>query len=100
MVTALPRALRRGPPVHPRRRLVIRFEGHDRGWQDTVYWSNHVDPTAAGPASHPRPVPSGPGVPAELAGTLSVLTWNDAESFSRVMAERGDEVAAVITEPV
>ena len=29
-----------------------------------------------------------------------MLTWNDAESFSRVMAERGDEVAAVITEPV
>jgi glutamate-1-semialdehyde 2,1-aminomutase len=28
-----------------------------------------------------------------------VLTWNDAESFEAVMAERGDEVAAVITEP-
>ena len=39
-------------------------------------------------------------MPAELADTLIVLTWNDAESFSRVMAERGDEVAAVITEPV
>src|SRR5262249_41878828 len=64
------------------------------------YWSNHVDPAAAGPASSPRPVPSGPGVPAELADTLIVLTWNDAESFSRVMAERGDEGAAVITEPV
>src|SRR4249919_2190760 len=47
------------------RRLVIRFEGHYHGWQDVVYWSNHVDPAAAGPASHPRPVPSGPGVPAE-----------------------------------
>jgi acetylornithine/succinyldiaminopimelate/putrescine aminotransferase len=28
-----------------------------------------------------------------------VLTWNDPESFVRVMAERGEEVAAVITEP-
>jgi glutamate-1-semialdehyde 2,1-aminomutase len=81
------------------RRLVIRFEGHYHGWQDTVYWSNHVDPVQAGPASSPRPVPSGPGVPAELAATLIVLTWNDPESFARVMAERGDEVAAVITEP-
>ena len=26
------------------RRLIIRFEGHYHGWQDTVYWSNHVDP--------------------------------------------------------
>src|SRR5215472_531524 len=81
------------------RRLVIRFEGHYHGWQDTVYWSNHVDPEQAGPASRPRPVPSGPGVPGELAGTLIVLSWNDPESFAAVMAERGDEVAAVITEP-
>jgi len=81
------------------RRLVIRFEGHYHGWQDTVYWSNHVDPAAAGPASRPRPVPSGPGVPAELAATLIVLTWNDAENFAAVMAEHGEQVAAVITEP-
>ena len=81
------------------RRLVIRFEGHYHGWQDTVYWSNHVDPAQAGPASSPRPVPSGPGVPAELEDTLIVLTWNDPESFAAVMAERGDQVAAVITEP-
>ncbi len=81
------------------RRLIIRFEGHYHGWQDTVYWSNHVDPAMAGPASRPRPVPAGPGVPAELEGTLLVLTWNDPESFAAVMAERGDEVAAVITEP-
>ena len=81
------------------RRLVIRFEGHYHGWQDTVYWSNHVDPAAAGPADRPRPIPSGPGVPIELEDTLIVLSWNDPESFVRVMNERGHEVAAVITEP-
>jgi len=81
------------------RRLVIRFEGHYHGWQDTIYWSNHVDPKEAGPASSPRPIPSGPGVPIELEDTLIVLSWNDPESFVRVMAERGDQVAAVITEP-
>jgi glutamate-1-semialdehyde 2,1-aminomutase len=81
------------------RRLLIRFEGNYHGWQDTVYWSNHVDPVAAGPAGRPRPVASGPGVPAELEDTLIVLTWNDPESFAAVMAERGDQVAAVITEP-
>lgn len=81
------------------RRLVIRFEGHYHGWQDTVYWSNHVDPADAGPASRPRPVAAGPGVPAELADTLIVLTWNDPESLVAVMTERGEEVAAIITEP-
>jgi glutamate-1-semialdehyde 2,1-aminomutase len=86
--------------AHTGRPLVIRFEGHYHGWQDTVYWSNHVDPELAGPAGRPRPVPSGPGVPAELEPTLTVLTWNDPESFVAVMEERGDQVAAVITEPV
>lgn len=81
------------------RRLVVRFEGHYHGWQDTVYWSNHVDPAAAGSARSPRPVASGPGVPLELSDTLIVLTWNDPESITRVMAERGHEIAAVITEP-
>jgi glutamate-1-semialdehyde 2,1-aminomutase len=81
------------------RRLLVRFEGHYHGWQDVVYWSNHVDPEAAGPQESPRPVPAGPGVPLELADTLIVLSWNDAESFRRVMDERGDEIAAVITEP-
>ncbi|MGA5536361.1 aspartate aminotransferase family protein [Mycolicibacterium nivoides] len=81
------------------RRLIVRFEGHYHGWQDTVYWSNHVDLDLAGPADHPRPVAMGPGVPAELAGTLEVLTWNDPESFVKLMDRRGDEVAAVLTEP-
>jgi glutamate-1-semialdehyde 2,1-aminomutase len=80
------------------RRLVIRFEGHYHGWQDSVYWSNHVDPALAGPADHPRPVASGPGVPLELADTLIVLTWNDPDSFTEVMNQRGHEVAAVLTE--
>ncbi len=80
------------------RRLVVRFEGHYHGWQDVVYWSNHVDPAAAGPASAPRPVAAGPGVPLELADTLVVLTWNDPESFVELMDRRGHEVAAVLTE--
>src|SRR5258707_203932 len=81
------------------RRLIIRFEGHYHGWQDTVYWSNHVDPAVAGPASRPRPVPSGPGVPAELEGTMLVLTWNDPERFAAGMAGPGNALAAGLTEP-
>jgi len=81
------------------RRLVVRFEGQYHGWQDTVYWSNHVDPEQAGPTERPRPVPSGPGVPTELADTLIVLTWNDPDSFREVMDQYGSQIAAVITEP-
>src|SRR5271155_4653923 len=85
--------------AHTGRRPIIPLAGHYHGWQDTVYWSHHVDPELAGPDRRPRPIPSGPGVPAELEATLIVLTWNDPDSFVAVMEERGDQVAAVITEP-
>ncbi|HEX5195566.1 MAG TPA: glutamate-1-semialdehyde 2,1-aminomutase [Solirubrobacteraceae bacterium] len=81
------------------RRVVLRFEGHYHGWQDTVYWSNHVDPRLAGPVTSPRPVAMGPGVPSELEDTLIVLNWNDPEAIERMMSERGEEIAAIITEP-
>src|SRR5664280_2746 len=61
--------------AHTGRRLLVRFEGHYHGWQDVVYWSNHVDPDEAGPADHPRPVASGPGVPQELADTLIAVSY-------------------------
>jgi glutamate-1-semialdehyde 2,1-aminomutase len=82
------------------RTLVLRFEGMYHGWMDTVYWSNHPSPSDAGPADRPVPVAAGRGMLPEMADSLLVLTWNDPESFARVMAERGDEIAAVITEPV
>ena len=81
------------------RRLLVRFEGHYHGWLDTVYWSNHPDPAVAGPAERPVTVPAGKGLLPEVADSLVVLTWNDPESFTAVMDQIGDQVAAVITEP-
>jgi glutamate-1-semialdehyde 2,1-aminomutase len=82
------------------RKLILRFEGHYHGWMDTVYWSNHPDPSVAGPASRPVPVAAGRGMLPEIADSLVILSWNDPESFEAVMAELGDQIAAVITEPV
>ncbi len=82
------------------RKLILRFEGHYHGWMDTVYWSNHPDPSVAGPASRPVPVAAGRGMLPEIADSLVILSWNDPESFEAVMAELGDQIAAVLTEPV
>ncbi|MEP7059696.1 MAG: glutamate-1-semialdehyde 2,1-aminomutase [Actinomycetota bacterium] len=81
------------------RRLLVRFEGHYHGWLDTVYWSNHPNPATAGPSERPLTVPAGKGLLPEVADSLVVLTWNDPGSFTKVMDEIGDRVAAVITEP-
>ncbi|MDA8395291.1 MAG: glutamate-1-semialdehyde 2,1-aminomutase [Candidatus Dormibacteraeota bacterium] len=82
------------------RPLIVRFEGMYHGWMDTVYWSNHPAKEASGPSDSPQPVAAGPGIPSSLADTLLVRGWNDAAAIERVMAERGGEVAAILTEPV
>jgi glutamate-1-semialdehyde 2,1-aminomutase len=82
------------------RPLVVRFEGMYHGWVDTLYWSNHPDLREAGSVDRPRPVPAGPGVPPALGDSIVALSWNDEEAIRSFMDERGDQVAAVITEPV
>ena len=47
------RGRRNGRPSRPRAyrpQADHSLRGHYHGWQDTVYWSNHVDPQLAGPA--------------------------------------------------
>jgi glutamate-1-semialdehyde 2,1-aminomutase len=46
------------------------------------------------------PVPQGPGLPEGLADSLIVLPWNDGEVLGRVIREHGENIAAVITEPI
>jgi glutamate-1-semialdehyde 2,1-aminomutase len=82
------------------RRKILRFEGMYHGWLDTVYWSNHPDLAKAGPDDAPVAVPAGRGLLEEMGSSLVVLQWNDAEAVERVMREQGEEIAAIITEPV
>ena len=44
--------------------------------------------------------PDSAGVPAAVAATTLLVPYNDAYALERVFAERGDEIAAVIFEPV
>ena len=64
------------------RRMLVRFEGHYHGWQDVVYWSNHVDPAAAGPADSRAPSPPAPASRSSWRTRSMVLTWNDPRASS------------------
>jgi glutamate-1-semialdehyde 2,1-aminomutase len=79
---------------------VIRFEGMYHGFSDSVYWSKHPRPEIAGPDAHPIAVPQGPGMPKGVGDSLIILPWNDIEALKATIAERGSEIAAVLTEPV
>jgi glutamate-1-semialdehyde 2,1-aminomutase len=82
------------------RPLIVRFEGMYHGWMDTVYWSNHPRLELAGSADRPVPVPAGPGLAPGLESSVLVLQWNDPGPLQAVMAEHGEQVAAILTEPV
>ncbi|MGD0790892.1 MAG: glutamate-1-semialdehyde 2,1-aminomutase [Terriglobales bacterium] len=86
--------------AYTRRSKIIRFEGMYHGFSDAVYWSKHPPLEKAGPESRPVPVPQGPGLPEGLENSLIVLPWNDGEVLERTIRERGEEIAAVITEPI
>ena len=82
------------------RTKYVKFEGHYHGWLDSVAFS--VNPPAGalqrGKAS--PPVPWSAGIPKEVANEVIVLPWNDLRMVESVLAERGAEIAAVISEPV
>ena len=82
------------------RRLIVRFEGHYHGWSDAIHWSAHPSLDEAGPAARPNVLPSSSGIPEEIGGTLLVVPWNDPAALEQVFAERGDEIAALICEPI
>ncbi len=86
--------------AYTRRKKIIRFEGMYHGFSDSVYWSKHPPLEAAGPDSQPVPVPQGPGMPEGLENSLIILPWNDGEILERTIRRYGDQIAAVITEPV
>ena len=79
---------------------IIRFEGMYHGFSDQVYWSKHPDIAKAGPDDHPVPVPQGPGLPKGVEENLIILPWNDADALADAIQREGDDIAAVLTEPV
>ena len=82
------------------REKIVRFEGHYHGWSDAIHWSGHPGPNEWGSAAAPTPAPGSSGMPAAVAGTLIVAGWNDTAALERIFTEQGNEIAAVITEPI
>lgn len=80
------------------RRKIVKFVGHYHGWLDNVSFSvAPAEPAGNAPAV---PVAWGGGIPPELADSMIVLPWNDLALVEQVIAREGDEIAAIITEPV
>ncbi|WP_206030090.1 aspartate aminotransferase family protein [Roseomonas sp. AR75] len=77
------------------RQRILKFDGHYHGWLDSVAW-NVAPPGNAGDA----PVPWCAGIAESAAADIICLPWNDLDAVRRTMDAHGQEVAAIITEPV
>ena len=82
------------------RRKIIRFEGMYHGFSDGVYWSKHPSLDKAGPDNRPVAVAQGPGMPKGVEENLIILPWNDAQALADAIAREGDQIAAVLSEPI
>ncbi|MEV5965661.1 glutamate-1-semialdehyde 2,1-aminomutase [Kribbella sp. NPDC051952] len=85
---------------HTGRPKIVKFEGNYHGWLDPVLYSVHPDLALAGDARHPTAVGGTAGQPRHDADDLIVLPYNDLPAVAEVFSTSGDEIAAVILEPL
>ncbi|MDX1498028.1 MAG: glutamate-1-semialdehyde 2,1-aminomutase [Salinisphaeraceae bacterium] len=72
---------------------IVKFEGCYHGHADSLL-------VKAGSGALTLGVPNSPGVPAALAEHTLTLPFNDIDAVKRLFADLGDDVAAIIVEPV
>ena len=75
------------------RDLIIKFDGCYHGHADTLL-------VEAGSGVATLGIPGSPGVPNCFAAKTLSLPYNDTDSVTKVMSEKGNDVACIIVEPV
>ncbi|HCP61786.1 MAG TPA: aspartate aminotransferase family protein [Actinobacteria bacterium] len=94
------------------RDTILKIEGSYHGHHDSVLFSVVPDPDVLGvraPLSGEaadeagdayRTVPSSKGVPANMAEHTVIVPFNNANAVDHVLTEHGEDIAALIMEPV
>lgn len=75
------------------RDTIVKFEGGYHGHGDSLL-------VKAGSGALTFGEPNSPGVPADLAKHTLTLNYNDSEQVRAVFAEKGEQIACIIVEPV
>ena len=82
------------------RDLVVKIEGTYHGHHDALMVSVFPPPDKAGPREHPTSVPQTKGLIPGTTDWIVNVPFNDLEAAQQVFAERGDEIAGMIIEPI
>lgn len=72
---------------------IVKFEGCYHGHADSLL-------VKAGSGALTLGVPNSPGVPASVAEHTLTLPYNNIEEVKKLFSEMGDQIAAIIVEPV
>lgn len=81
------------------RHIIAKFEGGYHGSHDAVDISTSPDLAKAGPAHRPVAVASAGGMPPNATDNVVILPFDDEAAVEAIIAERSDELAAVILDP-
>lgn len=80
------------------REKIVKFEGMYHGAHDYVLYS--TDPAFDRLKGAPRAIPQSAGMPRAVHKLCLVERWNDFDRIEKLVKHRGDEIAAIITEPI
>jgi glutamate-1-semialdehyde 2,1-aminomutase len=81
--------------AHTGRTVIAKFQGGYHGWHDSIAANVISAPERLGQID-----PISKGMLPDAMANLIVLRFNDVAELEETMARRGDEIAAVIIEPV
>jgi len=82
------------------RDIICKIEGSYHGHVDQLMYSVLPGADVMGGRDEPATVPKSKGVPAGMAQWIRVVPFNDADAFERLLHAEGDQIAAIIMEPV
>jgi glutamate-1-semialdehyde 2,1-aminomutase len=87
--------------AHTGRELIVKFEGAYHGAHDYVLFSTSDAPLdQLGDRRSPTPYLESRGVPEAIRSVVRVVPYNDLEAMERLFREEGDQIAAMIVEPI
>ena len=87
--------------AHTGRIKFLKFEGHYHGWYDPYCLNGHSHPAEQlGPRENPTRFPDSQGIPPSVFDDVVLAPWNDLEALENILRQHGQELAAVITEPI
>lgn len=77
------------------RRKIIKFQGCYHGWHDAILMNVISAPNKVG-----KKDPISAGMTPEVVDDTLVVSFNDVEALNHVIEEYGEEISAVILEPI